>query len=325
MAEQRSGDRHIPVDIQYLVLESADWTDHPVLAQVCSTWRNFLRTSNKALDKRYQPISDASLMVPPYSRFSVPRIHRALSDRHLTLRSGYEFEVCRWVPLGTNRYQRQGIIHEESAAMRFFSNDPALKPSSEPGNHIDIITRRADMWFQRNFQRIYPMSCNSMGPVPKVGSLLSGACEIAREGYTGEGHHITLLRYWAQSFYEPVVLGLSWRAQYISEDGLSYVDFRFDIQEIGMGKVQGLFATLLRGIPPFFISWTVVFVHRVLTWWTTATPAPGLHGLAPLPNRGLFLASIGGILALVFISWYLPNIGTTTSCLGLVTLIKACL
>ncbi|KAK6356131.1 hypothetical protein TWF718_000504 [Orbilia javanica] len=270
MVLQTSVSLYIPIDIQYLVLESADWEDQPILAQVCSAWRNFIRTSDTILEKRYQPIYDVSPAILLDNRQPTPKIHRALSGRHITLKSGYEFGPCYWNLPGNIQYKDQGTIHQKDNGINFFSSDPAVRLPRRANNSIDIVTRRADAWFQRNFGEGYPMSCTTVGRIPTVGWLLLGACKIAQNGYTDSDYTATCLRYWTQSFYDPVILGLSWQVERVLGSGPAYLDLRFDIQEVGTGRVEGPAAALLRRISPLFISWGPIAFHKLLIWRANA-------------------------------------------------------
>ncbi|KAK6515205.1 hypothetical protein TWF506_007549 [Arthrobotrys conoides] len=301
MALQESSEISVPLDIQYLVLESADWDDHPILAQVCSTWKKFLQTSHIALDKRYESIHDVFPTMPSDDRWSTPKIHRALSKRYITLRSGFKFEFCHWTPLGTDLYRSQGTIHQEAASFDFFSNDPAMRLPLGPGDVITVATRRAEAWFQHNINTKYPMACDSGGRIPTVGLLLHGARAIAHNGYIGGDYVPTLLKYWVRSFYSPVVLGISWRIQYIAVECPPYLDLRFDIQEIGTGRVEGAVAYLLRGVSPFFTPCAVVFLRTAFAFRTKAAVfVPALQAPALTAGMIVGVACTGLLLALLF-------------------------
>ncbi|KAF3146844.1 hypothetical protein TWF569_006307 [Orbilia oligospora] len=307
MAMQQSSDIHVPLDIQYLILESADWDDHAILAQVCSTWRNFLQTSHTALDKRYQSIYEIFPVIPLGSQFTTPKIHRALSGRYMVLGSGFEFDFCHWVPFGASQYKSHGTIHQEAKCIGFFSKDPAMRLPSGPGDHINIATRRADVWFQRSFDQEYPMSLDTGGGVPTVGLLLYGALSIAENGYTGADHAVTLLKCWTQGFYDPVVFGIAWRVQYLSGGGPPYLDLSFDIHQVGTGRKEEATASFLRGVSPFFTPLVVVFLRQALAFRTKAALVFSLQRLVPTFSRTAWITGICGFLTLLFFlrtEWY---------------------
>ncbi|KAK6331325.1 hypothetical protein TWF730_004407 [Orbilia blumenaviensis] len=61
----------LPIEIQYHILECADWQQQPVLGQVCSNWRRFLLSSPTVILNRYELHSEDG-----------PLFHRIVS--HLT-------------------------------------------------------------------------------------------------------------------------------------------------------------------------------------------------------------------------------------------------
>ncbi|KAK6515931.1 hypothetical protein TWF281_004523 [Arthrobotrys megalospora] len=74
----------LPIELQYRILEVAEWYQQPVLNNVCSTWRHFLKTSPVAFLNRYSsdiPTRDLSKRDdnnsnPPAYR---PRFHRIVT------------------------------------------------------------------------------------------------------------------------------------------------------------------------------------------------------------------------------------------------------
>ncbi|KAK6514709.1 hypothetical protein TWF281_004906 [Arthrobotrys megalospora] len=45
--------QYLPLEIQYQILESAEWHQQPIFRQVCTRWKNFIDSSDKILNNRY--------------------------------------------------------------------------------------------------------------------------------------------------------------------------------------------------------------------------------------------------------------------------------
>ncbi|KAK6531082.1 hypothetical protein TWF281_007907 [Arthrobotrys megalospora] len=301
----------VPLDVQYLILEAADWTEHPTLSQVCHAWRKFLQISNVALDKRYDPPHAIHELLPTIrsdqAQLQIPRLHRALSERYITLSSSYRFRFCHQVQLRADLSKHRGNMDGETIGtnVSFFSNDPAVRFSQGPGGRVDIATRTADSWFRQNFGEPYPMACDTAGTIPTIGFLFNGALTIARNGYTGDDYVVFLAKCWVQSFFDPVILGLSWQARYISQISPGYLDLTFRLEEVGTGRVEGTAAALLRKLSVFVIPRGELLLRKLLMWWANYTSfTPNLRRRVLTPGNILWLPLACGVLLLFFFLYH---------------------
>ncbi|KAF3174752.1 hypothetical protein TWF225_009474 [Orbilia oligospora] len=144
------------------------------------------------------------------------------------------------------------------------------------------------------------MSVDTEGNIPTVGLLLYGALSIAENGYTGADHAVTLLKCWAQGFYDPVVFGIAWRVQYLSGGGPPYLDLSFDIQQVGTGRKEGATASFLRGVSPFFTPLVIVFLRQALAFRIKAALVFILQRLVLTLSRIVWVTGICGFLTLLF-------------------------
>ncbi|KAK6519333.1 hypothetical protein TWF281_003168 [Arthrobotrys megalospora] len=97
--------RTLPTEIQLQVLESADWTQLPILAQVCHAWRDYIKrhlNTAKFLPKRYTYVDKTDYFTPdmlPLDGLSPPcdpYIHRCITHiTHLIRLEDDRFHPCR--------------------------------------------------------------------------------------------------------------------------------------------------------------------------------------------------------------------------------------
>ncbi|KAJ6258507.1 hypothetical protein Dda_6550 [Drechslerella dactyloides] len=74
----------LPLELQYHILESAEWYQHPTLSRVCKAWRMHLsRPRNRA--KLYKPLtrSASSILGRNINPCEPPRIHRAIAHQNM--------------------------------------------------------------------------------------------------------------------------------------------------------------------------------------------------------------------------------------------------
>ncbi|KAK6515930.1 hypothetical protein TWF281_004522 [Arthrobotrys megalospora] len=90
----------LPLEIQFSILEAADWDQHPVLIRVCKAWKDFLCAPNSTtLLKRYTNPSLRSAEDPngPLYYFASPLVHNFLFYFTNLTRSeaGGKLHACR--------------------------------------------------------------------------------------------------------------------------------------------------------------------------------------------------------------------------------------
>ncbi|RVD84045.1 uncharacterized protein DFL_005814 [Arthrobotrys flagrans] len=83
-APTSSNSCYLPAELQMIILETADWKLHPILAQVCRFWRHFIQTSPKVRLNRYFPVEATTYgfdSSPGEEEFPRPRpwVHKSLA------------------------------------------------------------------------------------------------------------------------------------------------------------------------------------------------------------------------------------------------------
>ncbi|KAK6517305.1 hypothetical protein TWF281_003964 [Arthrobotrys megalospora] len=122
----------IPLEIQYLILESADWLQQSVLRQVCTNWRDYIDTSDTLLDDCYK----ATTVHEEYEAHidPKPRFHNVIDYRSGFVRTPTGFNPCI-----LHRNDAGEVVDwSPEADLSIYMSDPLLKPGTD--GYIDGIT-----------------------------------------------------------------------------------------------------------------------------------------------------------------------------------------
>ncbi|EWC47258.1 hypothetical protein DRE_03377 [Drechslerella stenobrocha 248] len=124
----------LPLELQYQILESAEWFQHTVLAEVCKAWRIHL-SKPKNRSKLYEPLtrSTSSIHGRTTNRWEPPRIHKAIACQNL-LRWDNSTREFKWARIGDAKeikYAAGGRLSRGSGsdrvALTSFYNQPAFR------------------------------------------------------------------------------------------------------------------------------------------------------------------------------------------------------
>ncbi|KAF3909949.1 hypothetical protein ABW20_dc0104543 [Dactylellina cionopaga] len=139
--------RELPLELQFLVLNSCDWEQHFNLSLVCKTWREYITSATASL-KRYESILALHFYSESETRFERPRFHRILKK--------FAYLVCRessWQPCFVTGGPNSGtwkLISEYPAILQ----DPLIWPDDidEEGNGnpaLCLLPSYSHVWFQQ--------------------------------------------------------------------------------------------------------------------------------------------------------------------------------
>ncbi|KAF3921221.1 hypothetical protein ABW21_db0204581 [Orbilia brochopaga] len=97
----------LPLELQYHILESAEWYQHPTLAQVCKAWRMQL-SKPRVRAKLYQPLtrSSSSISGRNINPCEPPRIHRAIAHENM-LRWDSKRRKFTWTHIDTGDHGKK--------------------------------------------------------------------------------------------------------------------------------------------------------------------------------------------------------------------------
>ncbi|KAJ6259419.1 hypothetical protein Dda_6321 [Drechslerella dactyloides] len=180
-----AGACYLPVEIQMLILEQADWKQHGVLAQVCRFWRYFIQTSSRIRLNRYFPVEAAAVgfngsageAKNPRPR---PWLHRSLAYLRQFIPGANPKDL--FAPCKVEVVRRAESGNEQSwcriwpdMKWGFFKDDRVtIYPSATADKELKVAEREIVTLFrccevcQPEYYRVA-----TLGPVAKVGSWLS--------------------------------------------------------------------------------------------------------------------------------------------------------
>ncbi|KAK6515938.1 hypothetical protein TWF281_004530 [Arthrobotrys megalospora] len=120
---------YLPLEIQYQILESADWLQQSTLRQVCKAWESFIKDSSKLFGDRYTELPP--LIGLELERSCLPQLHCVVGYRSGFVRSGSL--GGGFVPCVLHRDDAGKVIGSSPETdLSLYFADPLLKPKTVP-------------------------------------------------------------------------------------------------------------------------------------------------------------------------------------------------
>ncbi|KAK6510025.1 hypothetical protein TWF481_004738 [Arthrobotrys musiformis] len=129
----------LPLEIQYLILESSDWLQQSILRQVCKTWQDYIDTSDTLLDDCYKATIPPCLPHSPPSTSTTttendrtklfnppPRLHNVINYRSAFVRTRMGFTPC----IFHKNDDGEVVDWSPEADLTIYLSDPLLKPGT---------------------------------------------------------------------------------------------------------------------------------------------------------------------------------------------------
>ncbi|KAK6499248.1 hypothetical protein TWF506_003875 [Arthrobotrys conoides] len=161
----------LPLEVQYLILESSDWLQQSILRQVCKTWQHYIDTSDTLLDDCYkasvQEESERDTFIQK------PQFHNVVAYR-----AGFVKTPTGFTPCIFHRNDAGEVVDwSPEADLTIYLSDPLLKPGTELYiDGMDVYAENSDLGNSNN-GRIRFYGILSTCDHGSVASYLRDTCE----------------------------------------------------------------------------------------------------------------------------------------------------
>ncbi|KAF3078880.1 hypothetical protein TWF569_002449 [Orbilia oligospora] len=160
----------LPLEVQYLILESSDWLQQSILRHVCKSWQHYIDTSDTLLDDCYKASVQEESERNTFAQ--KPKFHNVVAYR-----TGFVKTPTGFTPCIFHRNNAGEVVDwSPEADLTIYLSDPLLKPGTELYiDGMDVYAENSDSDSNNGRTRFYGIlsTCDH----GSVASYLRDTCE----------------------------------------------------------------------------------------------------------------------------------------------------
>ncbi|KAF3119764.1 hypothetical protein TWF703_003060 [Orbilia oligospora] len=166
----------LPLEVQYLILESSDWLQQSILRHVCKSWQHYIDTSDTLLDDCYKASVQEESERNTFAQ--KPKFHNVVAYR-----TGFVKTPTGFTPCIFHRNNAGEVVDwSPEADLTIYLSDPLLKPGTELYiDGMDVYAENSDSDSNNGRTRFYGiLSMDIVGGALKEGKYFKVSLSLGK-------------------------------------------------------------------------------------------------------------------------------------------------